>query len=358
MARRSVSLHAVAGTPAPQVAAAVPVLTRRLERLGVASPDVAAHGRTVRVAGRPDPFALEAAARTDPSALWTVTSTAVGACPPGNGVPSSPAGHRCYQLGERVSGTEWFASATARRRAGLGWTVRIAVDPHAFADFRATVLSHAGQTLALVAGDAVIVAFGVDGSTGLSAEISSPMSEAEAKRAAAALLVTLPLPASFEAPRVPRTSGPVIRGDFWQAALGAHVCGAWLADAPPTAPDSGLHSHGDGLVYVHPFLPDEAGRHATLGLFLSRGHWTATRTRLRLWDAVTHADGDRCPDGRAASVRWWVDGREQRGDPAALRLRNGQVIVLGFDADATPPGEPPQLAALPIPRLEARGAGG
>jgi hypothetical protein len=319
---------------------------------------VVADGRTLRITGTDDRSVIEAVARHDASALWTVTSTALGPCPRGLGAPSSPPGRRCYQLGERVSATDWFVAAAAHRERGLGWTVRLGVDPGRFQEFRTTVLPHAGETLALLADGAVVATFDVSSATGLQAELSSPQSEWDARRTAAALLVTDTLPARFVPPPVPAQTGPVVNGDFWQAALGAHVCGAWLPDAPSSAPDSGLHSHGDGLVYVHPFVPSEAGPHATLGLFLGRGHWAAGATRLELWDGTTHTNGQQCPDGRTAKVRWWVDGRPQRGDPAALRLRNGQVIVLGFDADPASPGPPPQFAALPIPQLEARTSSG
>ena len=114
-----------------------------------------------------------------------------------------------------------------------------------------------------------------------------------------------------------------------------------------------MHSHGDGLVYVHPFKPDEAGDKATLGLFLERGGWKVSADRLQLWDGVEHRTGDTCPDGQVGQVRWWVDGVEQHGDPATFLPRNGQVIVLSFDADPTPPGAPPQMAALYMPSVGA-----
>jgi hypothetical protein len=352
------TLRAAPGTNAGQVAAAATVVRARLAALGVTKPAVQADGRTLQIGGGADPYGLEAVARRDPSALWTVTATALGPCPPGLGAPSTPPGRRCYQLGAPVSGTDWFVSASAHRERGLGWSVRLGVDPARFAAFRTTVLPHAGQTLALLADGGVLTTFGVSSATGVQAELSGPMSETQARRTAAALRITDPLPARFLAPRVPPERGPAVNGDFWQAALGAHVCGAWLPNAPTSAPDSGLHSHGDGLVYVHPFSPDEAGARATLGLFLTRGHWSASATRLQLWDGTTHVNGARCPDGTEAKVRWWVDGRLQRGNPGVLRLRNDQVIVLGFDAGATSPGVPPQFAALPLPRLEPRTGNG
>ena len=114
-----------------------------------------------------------------------------------------------------------------------------------------------------------------------------------------------------------------------------------------------MHSHGDGLVYVHPFEASEAGDRATLGLFLQRGGWKATADRLELWDATPHQNGDACPGGTAAQVRWWVDGVEQHGNPGDYVPRNGQVIAITFGGDPAPPGAPPQMAALSAPTLSA-----
>src|SRR4029077_235899 len=121
--------------------------------------------------------------------------------------------------------------------------------------------------------------------------------------------------------------------DFWTAAIGVRVCGAWLPNAPAAGLDTGVHSHGDGLVYVHPFKPDEAGDKASLGLFLDRRGGQVAADGLQLWDGVEHRTGDTCPDGQVGQVRWWVDGVEQHGDPATFLPRNGQVLVLSFDAD-------------------------
>ena len=55
--------------------------------------------------------------------------------------------------------------------------------------------------------------------------------------------------------------------DHWHAYLGVNVCGTWLPERARrsrtgrTKPSvrAGLHSHGDGLMHIHPFSSDEAG---------------------------------------------------------------------------------------------------
>lgn len=97
----------------------------------------------------------------------------------------------------------------------------------------------------------------------------------------------------------------------------------------------------------------QLGANANLGLFLERGGWQASADQLTLWDGVEHRTGTTCPNGQPARVRWWVDDIEQHGDPSTYTPRDGQVIVLGFDTEPTPPGPPPQMDALFLPTLAA-----
>ena len=42
--------------------------------------------------------------------------------------------------------------------------------------------------------------------------------------------------------------------DHWHAAFGVNVCGEWLPNAPEFEDAEGIHTHGDGLMHIHPFL--------------------------------------------------------------------------------------------------------
>lgn len=229
--------------------------------------------------------------------------------------------------------------------------VNFDIDPNQYNAFRAPIEAAGPGPLALVSDGVVVVAFS-PGTPALQSSLAPGLTEEQARQTAAALVVNADLPVALEAPALPPPQGARVDQDFWTAALGVRICGTWLGNAPPAAVDTGVHSHGDGLVYIHPFNADEAGDHATLGLFLERGHWKASQDSLQLWDGETHRAGDACPSG-PATVRWWVDGVEQHGNPSDLLPRNGQVIALSFDADASPPGEPPQMAALYLPTLGA-----
>ena len=130
--------------------------------------------------------------------------------------------------------------------------------------------------MALVTGDGVVLAVNA-GVPALASQIGPALSEEQARRAAAALAVDDDLPVALSAPAVPPPQGARVNLDFWTAPLGVNVCGTWLANAQAAGLDTGVHSHGDGLIYIHPFTAAEAGNHATLGLFLERGKWKATQ---------------------------------------------------------------------------------
>jgi hypothetical protein len=346
-----VLLAAPAGTAAATIQAAADVVRARLTRMKVNVSTVTAQADGVAVGSSADAYQLQAAARRGATTIATIASTALGPCTGTGSTGSGPAA-RCYTLGPTVTGVGAVGAAEPTSASGAGWKVTLSIDSGAYASFRGP-LQAAGQVpLALVSDGDVVLAFN-SGLPGLRSEIGPGLAEEQARQSAAALVVDSDLPVALVAPPLPPPQAARVDLDFWTAALGVRICGAWLANAPVAGADTGVHSHGDGLVYIHPFSPDEAGKKATLGLFLERGIWKATKDSLQLWDGTTHRSGDACQGGSPAKVRWWIDGVEQQGNPGDLLPRDGQVIVLAFDSDPTPPGEPPQATALHLPALAA-----
>jgi hypothetical protein len=146
-------------------------------------------------------------------------------------------------------------------------------------------------------------------------------------------------------------------GDHIHAALGMSICGTFAENAPAfetvagSDTKAGLHSHGDGLIHIHPYTEDEAGEEATVGRFFEYGGYEVDDEHLAIWDGLTLRNGDQCPDGRPGSVRWSVNGEEQDGDPADYHPSDQDTITIGFlpDGDAIPAPPPEVLAALPNP---------
>ena len=353
--RPTVTLSAPDGTDAATLGMTADVVRARLARMGVTDAEVTVAPDGVTVTSGADAYQLRAAAQPAATSFAPVVSSTLGPCA-GAGTPAAVLPRRCYELGPPATDVGALTAVDLLNLPGSGWGVAFSIDPAAYAPFRAALASTTAPTWAVVADGAVVLEVG-QGVPALQSAIGPPLAEETARLAAATLLVDSDLPVALEGPPLPDPASARIDVDFWTAALGVHVCGTWLDNAPAFGLDTGVHSHGDGLVYVHPFQADEAGDRATLGLLFERGGWSASLDRLQLWDGVEHRSGTTCPDGRPAHVRWWVDGVEQTSDPARHVPRHGEVIVLAFDPDGPAPGPPPQMAALHAPPLTAAAGG-
>jgi hypothetical protein len=346
-----VVLAAPPGTPAATLTAAADVVRTRLARMGVTDAEVAPSPSGVAVHSSADGYQLWAASQPGPAAIAPIVSTSMGPCQ-GGGQPTIGPASRCVVLGPTATGTSAVVGPSVVSAKGAGWRLAFNVDPGQYQAFRDALGSDPAAPMALTAGDGVVLVF----EAGLPAQrstIGPPLAEETARLAAAVLMLTDALPVALTPPELGTGPGPRVDVDFWTAALGVDVCGTWLPNAPSFGLETGLHSHGDGLIYVHPMTPDEAGDHATVGLFLERGGWNVSDDEVEVWDGEVHRVGDRCPNGEVTKVRWWLDGVEQRGDLDDHVPRNGQVIVVSFDADGSTPGIPPQASSLTPPRLRA-----
>jgi hypothetical protein len=161
------------------------------------------------------------------------------------------------------------------------------------------------------------------------------------------------------ADRKDASATPPKLGDHWHSYLGVNVCGEWLVDAPEFHPrageagvNAGLHSHGDGLIHVHPFGSDETGDNATVGRFIDYGGWQLSGSSFTLWDGQEHKNGQKCGEGadaKPAEVQWTVGrfgepwkGTPRTGNPADYKPRNGDIIAIYLLPKGEKLEEPPK----------------
>ena len=128
-------------------------------------------------------------------------------------------------------------------------------------------------------------------------------------------------------------------GDHWHAAIGINFCGTWQANLPQyePSPNTGVHSHGDGFIHLHPFSAAGAGRNANVGLFYRQAGDKVSATEIK-YGKQTFKNGDVCDnlDKKPGLVRWSVNGQERTGNPAAYAPNDRDVIAIAFipkDAD-------------------------
>jgi hypothetical protein len=131
------------------------------------------------------------------------------------------------------------------------------------------------------------------------------------------------------------TAAPII-GDHWHAAYGIDNCGTFIPPLVDIAADTlGLHTHGDGLIHIHPFVTTVTGKNADLA------NWGKT-TGLQLTDTSIKAagidvkNGGTC-DGKPAivQVKVWTDRTDTVGhlltaDFAKLAPQDQNIITIAF----------------------------
>ena len=153
-------------------------------------------------------------------------------------------------------------------------------------------------------------------------------------------------PLKSEKPRPPDASRN-FGGDHWHAALGIYICGEFQPDIQSDNDPRGIHTHGDGLVHIHPFTRATSGRKATFGVYAETVGLKVSDSRVQLPGGKNYANGDKCPDNKAGKIHVFLNGEERNGNPTKLRLRDRDKLVIAFaPAGADIPKDPPSASEL------------
>ena len=143
-------------------------------------------------------------------------------------------------------------------------------------------------------------------------------------------------------------------GDHIHQAYGVNVCGEWKDPIPEFESKIGIHTHGDGVMHIHPFSQLGAGANATLGRFLKDAkeeggiEVSLSDTKLdylgeKVEEGKTKCDGVKDPQ---LLVAYWKNAADASalpeivtGDFDKFRLtENGGAITIYYgDPDANIP---------------------
>jgi cytoskeletal protein RodZ len=91
----------------------------------------------------------------------------------------------------------------------------------------------------------------------------------------------------------------------------------------------GIHTHGDGLIHIHPFTDSVAGRNATMGVFLDQVGVSMTNDTLTLPSGQIYKEGTtKCQDGRDGQLQIakWNNVAD-----AAQGKKPNEIFTDGFD---------------------------
>lgn len=122
------------------------------------------------------------------------------------------------------------------------------------------------------------------------------------------------------------TAGPTI-GDHWHAAYRIVLCGE---EQPPLPVSPGnVHTHGDGLIHVHPQTAAETGANANLERFFAASGVVIGKDYIQLPGGRLYRNGDPCTDGQPGTLRVTVNGNEV-ADFLRYVPRDGDTIQIEF----------------------------
>lgn len=147
-------------------------------------------------------------------------------------------------------------------------------------------------------------------------------------------------------------AGPPRLGDHWHSLYAIYDCDDFIFDVYANDVDdqSGIHTHGDGLIHIHPFHTGVTGQFATMGAFMREIEVELTDSTLELPDGtiLDESDGDCAspePDSDDAGVaepgaelrimRWeTLQAEKALAFTDELRdvrfLGDGQIFVFAF----------------------------
>jgi len=153
------------------------------------------------------------------------------------------------------------------------------------------------------------------------------------------------------------SSEPPRLGDHWHAAYGIYDCDAFITPLDDVVPDeSGIHTHGDGLMHMHPFGTKYTGSGANIGNWGETVGLELTDTSIRAGQMEAE-NGDSCGEEDGVLQLWTWDsidddeGTRIESDFADYAPQDGSMFVLAFAPEGAeiPPPPPEAQASLQAP---------
>ena len=151
------------------------------------------------------------------------------------------------------------------------------------------------------------------------------------------------------------TSAPRL-GDHWHSVYDIHVCedavvGHWRPKVVVEQDPDGIHTHGDGLIHIHPFNSLATGDSARLGKFFEAFGGYITDSAIKLDTGEVIEENFYCGDQPAVLTVARFDAQDRDREPqvytqnlADIRfLKNLEGFTIAFvPGDRTPPRPRPE----------------
>lgn len=128
------------------------------------------------------------------------------------------------------------------------------------------------------------------------------------------------------------SGAPRIGTDHWHATYQVFICGQRQANFPTFEAREGVHTHADGIIHIHPFIPSGEGAGARLVRWFEYGGGKLTQTEMRMpGNPEEFKNGDTCSDGSEAFLKVIVNGEELE-DWSRYIPQDGDRVRIEFGA--------------------------
>jgi hypothetical protein len=151
---------------------------------------------------------------------------------------------------------------------------------------------------------------------------------------------------------------PAVGVDHWHEAYAFYVCtsatkGEFIAPFPYQLDSEGIHTHGDGVIDIHPSTKSAAGKNAVLGVFTKVTGVTLNAGELKIpsftgYGGHDYHDSDSCggTPGRV-QVQRFASATDTTGtlwnkDPRTVPLADQGMLVVSFMPKGTTIPPPPK----------------
>ncbi len=102
-------------------------------------------------------------------------------------------------------------------------------------------------------------------------------------------------------------TAPIANQDHWHTAYGVYVCDAFQAPLVDAGEDTtGIHTHGDGIIHIHPFRASAAGKNATLSKWGEVVNIDFGSNSITLPDGTELKSGYDCGGNTDTTLGVWV----------------------------------------------------
>ncbi len=170
-----------------------------------------------------------------------------------------------------------------------------------------------------------------------------------------ALLVVYARAANIDAATA--DTAPAANKDHWHAAYGIYLCDHFNPPLTDIKEDTqGIHTHGEGIIHIHPFVAAASGLKANMKAFGNQVGLTFTDDGFKMPDGTEYKNGTDCngKPGKVAVYKWKVDDptapvqvfEKDFGKINFTEDRDAYTIAILPEGAPEPPPQPDSVAEL------------